>query len=903
MSRVRRTGTTRPGVALLLGATLVLLGIAGGVAFLAEDEPEFLGGTPPAERPRDDAGPAPPPAATAGAASAPMARAEAAIDDDPYASEKLEAGLFELAGRAVAPDGKPVPGATVKLYAAAVPIPSVAAIPALREAGVRIEEFTKKTGSDGRFRIRGPFADASDPFLLARAKDFAPVTRRGFALERGAATDVGDVTLETGFQIAGRVLDPNGNPVAGAHVAAVSTPNLWAVERFLEQAEPEDQIPTNDEGAFAIPHLSEGRYTVVAWARGLARGASPPVVLAKDHPPEPVQVDLAAGGSISGMVVSAEGSGVSNARVLLRFRRQEGWNPAVPPAGEDSLLCDFPVVVTTDGAGSFEADGLVLDREYRLSASADGYRRLEGAVAKATSTGLTLTLLHEFEIRGKVVDAATGAPVPGAQLARFGGRIEELRRGLGSFPRAEGSSDAQGNFVVHNGDKAGRAALLAWFPNPAANPGGHVPTISAPFEIAEGQKIPEVSLPMERGAGLAGSVISAATGEPLRGASVSVYSQWDPRSPNVRQYSQGGFWGRSSVDAGGGFRFDGLLPGFYIVEVRHPSLGGTRGETIQLGKEERREGMRIAVPIPGTIRGIVLTTGSVAAVRVTATRADGFSYSAFCNSENQFTIPKIPAGLYRVRADKLTSLDELVFFGRGGGMAEGSVTAVLADGQTVDVTLEIPDSALGKLVGSVLDDAGPCAGSTIVLLRENPVQPRGLPGDPGASTFGNHRSTTADILGAFEFAAVKEGYYRVYAVPRGRAVIPKNAVASEAVQVFGNGVARRDLYGRSSRVTGKVLRPSGQPLNAANVVAIANGTRGPSGTLPPGTRFQARTRGDGSFDFGRLPGGAYDITVEQQPFPKKTTGIEIYGGRLEPLSITLDAPGKPGGSKAQPPRR
>ena len=247
-----------------------------------------------------------------------------------------------------------------------------------------------------------------------------------------------------------------------------------------------------------------------------------------------------------------------------------------------------------------------------------------------------------------------------------------------------------------------------------------------------------------------------------------------------------------------------------------------------------------------------------------------------------------------MRAEKLTSYDELFMGGRGSGMADGSVTLDLRDGQTQEIALEMPDSNLGRLVGTIVDEAGAGSGYMMILVRE--LQPgRGARQSKRQSHLWQFPLGHGRRGRRLRFPAVREGTYRIYAIPRGRSIMPKNSVASESIQIFGNATARRDLFGRSGPIRGKVQRPNGQPFANCNVAAIVNGSRGPSSALPAGTRFTARTRGDGTFDFGRLPGGAYDVVIENTQYPKKIVGVEVYGSNPESLAITMEQQGRPSG--------
>jgi hypothetical protein len=912
MAPRRNAGISRVGFVLLAAIVVLLLGVAGWVAMAEGTTPAEPGSSQAAEEPAAPKDTNKTPAAVSAHKPVESGRVETAHDDDPFGSGPLDSVGFEIAGRVVDTQQKPTAKAEVTLYVSQQPLFSTAVLGTYRENGVRVEEYTKKTGADGAFKFRGPFADSNDYLIVVRYPERAPATRRGFAVDRGERTDVGDLVLDAGFEIRGTVFGADGSPLAGARVAAVATPTFWNVERFLEQTDPEDCPPADNEGQFKIPHLNEGRFVVIAWAKGYARGTSPPITLSAEAANEPVSLHLATGAEISGKVVNAEGAGIPGAKVRVRFARDRNGEIKISRGlqfdasgsnvlqSNDSTLTNYPILATTDAAGLFQAEGLVAATLYEVSATADGYRKGGAVSAQSGTSGLAIMLRPNFQIRGTLVDAESGAPIAGAYIARYQGRLDELKRGIWSFPKSEGTSDSSGRFTASNGDKPGPAQLLAWFPiqSNIKNP-GYGPSMSEPFTIDESQEIAEVTIKMTRGAAVAGTVTSGATGSPMPGAAVLLYATRDPATPNPRPYMTGALMGRASAASNGFFAFEGLLPGFYTIEVRTTSAGATRNEIFAINQGQRIENMRIVVPIPGTIRGTIVSNGNFAPVRVTATRADGLQIAKFAESDNQFSLDKLAPGLYRVRAERIASFDE-GGFGRRWNPNDNSVTVDLKDGQVITLTLDIPESSVGKIMGNVTDNSLPGAGYTIAAIRENPSQPRSLNGgDQRDPAFGdNPRTTTADMFGYFEFPGMREGNYRIYAIPRGKGVTPKNAVASEQVQVFGNSNIRRDLFGRSGPLKGRVTRSTGQAISNATVTATVNGTRSPTPALPAGTRFTTRTKGDGTFNFGKLPGGAYDLTVEYPGFTKKTVGAEIYGANDENTQITLDS----GNSKVANPK-
>ncbi|MFI5457976.1 MAG: carboxypeptidase regulatory-like domain-containing protein [Isosphaerales bacterium] len=115
-----------------------------------------------------------------------------------------------IEGRVVDADGKPVAGARV--------------LSADHERAIQIDDFAVSTDAGGRFRTGQ--VNAGEWFLVAIAKGHAPGDQR---VKIGAAVPQVEITLGRPRTLKGRVVDPDGKPVAGAFV----NPDTWRGHRCL----------------------------------------------------------------------------------------------------------------------------------------------------------------------------------------------------------------------------------------------------------------------------------------------------------------------------------------------------------------------------------------------------------------------------------------------------------------------------------------------------------------------------------------------------------------------------------------------------------------------------------------------------------------------------------------------
>jgi protocatechuate 3,4-dioxygenase beta subunit len=144
--------------------------------------------------------------------------------------------------------------------------------------------------------------------------------------EPGKEIDLGEVRLDVGVTLKGRVVDGAGHPIARVSV-------------YCSAYRSGDGARTADDGTFEMAGVARGRVLLRVFA-GARTGLA--VVDATDDAPRAVIV-LRQMGVLRGLVVDAAGTPVRDAAVLIRHAYVETWDGA---AGLN---------VTTDARGAFEA--------------------------------------------------------------------------------------------------------------------------------------------------------------------------------------------------------------------------------------------------------------------------------------------------------------------------------------------------------------------------------------------------------------------------------------------------------------------------------------------------------------------------------------------------------------------
>lgn len=289
------------------------------------------------------------------------------------------APLEPLSGFVVHEDGASAAGAAVQ----AVRIRSLDGV-------LKPEEYASfNTRSDGR----GVFAFDHLPagtYSVTAALDGFAGSVEAFAASRnshprGNPRDHEIVLGPTGT-IAGRVVDPDGAPIADARVMPRSLPAF--------------EVKTDREGRFEIKHLMEDSHTLFAVAPGWAVCTKSGVITGS----EDVEMTLTRGGSIHGSV-RLDGEPRQGVSVTT-----SSW----------SYSRDFPVDAITGSDGSYILGPLAKER-YNLTVAAGGYSAPpqlsinldEGEILE----GIDFDLVPNGSLSGRVTDKESGEPLAGVWVA------------------------------------------------------------------------------------------------------------------------------------------------------------------------------------------------------------------------------------------------------------------------------------------------------------------------------------------------------------------------------------------------------------------------------------------------------------------------------------------------------
>ncbi len=577
------------------------------------------------------------------------------------------------------------------------------------------------TGPDGTFgpAVAGPAG--ARVLVAARAPGRRP-TLLPVVLAAGAPAMEVRVPLSEASDVAGRVVDDEGRPVAGARVTTTS-------DGVLDRAPP--GVTTDEQGRFALPPPgppAPGRRVSIVAEGPEGRAA---LSLRPDETVSDVVLVLVPGATVQGRVVDGEGRALAG--VVARLEPVWGRLPdRGRPGARTSLLLSmsgsdagFPTA-STDAEGRFEVRAVPRGPyDVRLARGALEGRGGSGPVEVEGDLDLgTLVLGSGRALEGRVLDLH-GAGIPGAQV--------DLA------PAARPDADPAPDDGAGDGRPAARAADLPRHATTGADGSYRVLGVG-----------PGTWRVTARRAGLAPDATEVevlATG-PFAGpadlvledeATVEgVLSEGDApfRRPfEVVLEAEGG--GRRRVgpvafrSPEGRFEVDGVPAGSWRVLARTFDGRIARPpEPLDVragGRWPVRLELERAASLTGRLRGP--DGAPVAAGRVTLRReADGTRRSATTDAAGRFEVADLAPGSWRVRAT-----------GRGGAPVETLV--VLPSGPSLPVDLALARG--GALEVSVTAAGGGPVPGALVLVR--PPEDAMLESASGARTDARGRLQIDDL--------------------------------------------------------------------------------------------------------------------------------------------------------------
>lgn len=311
------------------------------------------------------------------------------------------------------------------------------------------------TDQEGRFAFQGQAFRNLRVSLQVAHDEHAPGTFDKDVGNVGAEVELGDLVLQNGGEIRGRVTDLEGNGIPAAEVR-LSPENGNPLRMVRDRDRMLPSLQTDTFGYFRRLHTAAGDWSVTATAKAHTEGRSATFAVEEDQAVDIEDIRLGPGYEITGTVRDARGQPIAKANVSMQAERTRG-NGGGPGAGGGGGQNGGPGGggrmafagmgrehrTTTDERGNFFLEHLP-GASMRVSVDADGYLdlRVEG-VDVELGQPLQLTMQDGLRIDGIVRDG-DGSPV-----TRFAFRAVRLR----GLPQA--GAEAGGNTMDFGGGRGG----------------------------------------------------------------------------------------------------------------------------------------------------------------------------------------------------------------------------------------------------------------------------------------------------------------------------------------------------------------------------------------------------------------------------------------------------------------
>ncbi len=331
----------------------------------------------------------------------------------------------------------------------------------------------------------------------------------------------------SGATIRGRVLDPDGKPVAGATVAVLARSRSIGRGGDITSAGTRGvaTTTTDDSGAFQIgpkPPISSSLYRDVKLMASSPRFAPSGRGIGLDAEEIVMDVSLQQPRRIKGRLADSVGQPAPGVVVHVTAMRKPGYDllAGLMLTKPEPDLPGWPRPAKTDADGRYILDGLPANLEINLNIKDDTYAiQSVGKVLVGTGDAeVNATLDPAQPIEGLITDSASGEPIAGARLSVFSSMKTD-----GSYGGVDGVANQQGRYRIH--PIRGNVFHVTAYP-PDSSP---CLIVKQEFDWPKGAASHKVDLALPRGVLIRGKITEMGTEKPVVGASIQYY----PRRDNV----------------------------------------------------------------------------------------------------------------------------------------------------------------------------------------------------------------------------------------------------------------------------------------------------------------------------------------------------------------------------------
>ncbi len=685
-------------------------------------------------------------------------------------------------------------------------------------AGVAGSGGFARSDPSGRFLLRSLAAGAIYELRTER-EGFAPARQELPPHQAGAPVPELRIVLRAGRTAFGVVIDAGRRPVAGAQAAlqpAAPTDPRARTRALLTRPERYSGPPTDAAGRFELKDLPAGTFDLVVRGRGFAPLTVPALAIPEGKGAVDLgTVMLAPGATVRGLVVDAGGNPVEGAEVRAK--------PAKRDLIQMIAVRDSGPADTVSGAdGSFALEDRSPGESLDLAVSHPGYGPASvPGVAVPREGPVRVVLQATSRVSGRAVDP-DGKPVAGAGIY-----LSEMET-----QSIEGDSFLTPSGRSHRGvtDDEGGFALDDVSPGPISLYGEAPHRQRAELkslEVKAGQDLAGLEVVLPPAAAVEGKVLSP-DGQPVPDATVSVVRPTQNDLPSFSPL-------RAATDGDGWYRIDGIPPGKQTLEAR---AEGYRRAVREIEAPPRTATLDFALERGLEVSGRVVDDGGNpvpgAQLLLSAGRFSVDAPRALSEVDGSFRLSGLQDGTYMLRASKdgYAPTDP-----RGQ-----TVTLAGAPVSGLEVRLSAGGTITGRLTGVEFSQL-----SRVRVWAQTEFY-----------------SGRVDAEGGYQISHLSPGDWTV------TAVVPDTPLHAEGHVTLEPGVseARLDLnLGGGHTLTGVVVS-NGEPLAGASLLLQKRQTV---------TAQSAESDHEGSFRFGGLDDGGYDLDVTSPKGARHRESVEMAG--------------------------
>jgi len=560
--------------------------------------------------------------------------------------------------------------------------------------------------------------------------------------------------------VLGRVVDPVGNPVAGAMIVP-RVLGRWQILRENDASTgglrplPYPLAVSGADGRFQLAGLPAGPEIVEARAAGFPPARSRQLPL----PPgshEEVVLKLARGTTLSLRVTDAQGQPLAGVQVGVHPAGAAAGNPAGVLLGEgiEGEPLGEPMASGMTNAGGRVTLRAVPVGECQLQLRHSGYvtRNLDHVKVPEGGADLGEVQMEPgITVSGTVKDP-DGHPVPSAE-------VMATRTAESPIFNATVTAGEDGGFEIPDLEASGELYLQA-------QAKGFVP--APPLKVTlppEG----EVTVHVLRERTLSGQVVESMSGAPVAGATVTLTAIRTMKVPGLGAARTFVGVGHATTGAGGIFRIGGLAPGHLRMSIKAHGYQEAKRE-IDIPEQSEPQPLLIELEKGAEIRGrVVDPEGQPVAGATVATMGRTYAETR-SDAGGSFVLDGLAPGAYELAAD-------------GAGL-HGEATGTAGADEELTIHMRRPRKILGLVLGP---EGAPVTGARIQAWGATRVPP--------VQSGADGRFTLTNIFpDQWTVSAVKKGL-----VPASKEVtVPEDRDASVELHLKRGGTVEGEIRGLSA---------------------------------------------------------------------------------------------------------